>query len=263
MIARLTASALLSSCIRVVPLVLATTLAATACARIGDPPVQTVTPAAAPAASAAPAIPMELHWFRNSAEYRALTLSVYRSAAARAAELARGLAAGSWAVILDVDETSLDNSEYQRRLAFAGQRLTDSTWYAWIRESAAPAVPGAVEFTRTIAQLGGRVVLVSNRDDVVCDATRANLRARDVTHDLVLCRVNKLSDKGPRFGAVEEGTAGLPPLRIIMWIGDNVHDFPGLTQAVRATPGALDLFGSRYFMLPNPLYGSWESNPRN
>ncbi len=47
-----------------------------------------------------------------------------------------------------------------------------------------------------------------------------------------------------------------------MWLGDNIHDFPGMTQAVRsAGAAAFDAFGDRYFILPNPLYGSWVENP--
>jgi acid phosphatase len=170
--------------------------------------------------------------------------------------------AGSWAVVLDVDETTLDNSEHQRRLAMTGTVQNDSAWYAWIRERAAPPVPGAVEFTNSVRRLGGRVALVSNRDEPLCDATRDNVRTAGIAADVVLCRVNKVSDKMPRFKAVEDGAAG-QPVRILAWVGDNIMDFPGLTQAARTEPGALDAFGTRYFMLPNPLYGSWQSNPRN
>jgi 5'-nucleotidase (lipoprotein e(P4) family) len=216
---------------------------------------------AAGSATTTNALPLELHWFRNSAEYRATALEIYRSATARVTAAADTLTPGTWAVVLDVDETTLDNSEYQRRLARTHGVFADSTWYAWIRERAAPAIPGAVEYTRTVHALGGRVVLVSNRDDVVCDATRDNALAVGIPADLVLCRVNHVSDKVPRFEAVENGTAGMPPARIIQWVGDNILDFPGMTQSARSDPAAFEPFGRRYFMLPNPLYGSWQSNP--
>jgi predicted secreted acid phosphatase len=71
------------------------------------------------------------------------------------------------------------------------------------------------------------------------------------------------SSKGPRFEAVAQGTtsAGLPPLEVVAFVGDNVQDFPGLGQAIR-TQGdeAFALFGARFFLLPNPMYGSWERN---
>jgi predicted secreted acid phosphatase len=71
------------------------------------------------------------------------------------------------------------------------------------------------------------------------------------------------SDKNPRFEAVERGTtaAGLPPLEIVAFVGDNVRDFPGQSQAIRKQGDeAFAAFGARFFVLPNPMYGSWEGN---
>ena len=79
---------------------------------------------------------------------------------------------------------------------------------------------------------------------------------------MVLCETDT-GEKEPRFRMVEEGTASdtLPPLRIIAWVGDNIGDFPGLDQEARdAVLGTFQLFGDRYFMLPNPMYGSWMGN---
>ena len=113
-------------------------------------------------------------------------------------ELSRNLPARSWGVILDADETVLDNSEYQ---------------------------------------LG-------------------------IEADLVLCQPPGESDKNPRFQRVERGTAapGVGPLTVVAWFGDNILDFPGMTQAVRNDSRALAEFGNRYFILPNPMYGSWTQN---
>jgi predicted secreted acid phosphatase len=63
---------------------------------------------------------------------------------------------------------------------------------------------------------------------------------------------------------VQQGTADadLPPLEVLMWVGDNIQDFPGLGQNLRMMAGpSYGRFGERYFLLPNPMYGSWESNP--
>ena len=67
-----------------------------------------------------------------------------------------------------------------------------------------------------------------------------------------------------RFRAVQAGTAPspLPPLEVVMWVGDNVGDFPGATQAIRTQPqAAFAEFGRGWFVLPNPMYGSWERTP--
>jgi 5'-nucleotidase (lipoprotein e(P4) family) len=181
-------------------------------------------------------------------------------AAERLPELARGLAASSWAVILDADETVLDNSEYQRRRAVVDSAYTEASWATWVGERAAPAIPGATEFTKRIHTLGGRVVIVTNRAIALCDATRANLTKVGIEADLVLCQPQGESNKNPRFERVRNGTAapGIPPLDVVAWVGDNIQDFPGMTQAVRNDSTALSEFGKRYFVLPNPMYGSWQ-----
>src|SRR6185437_14101912 len=102
--------------------------------------------AAQPAAASTPtpasrALPNDLKWFRLSAEYRALARQAYGVAGERLPELSRGLAAGSWGVILDADETILDNSEYERRRFLADSGYTDASWLAWVNERAAAAVP--------------------------------------------------------------------------------------------------------------------------
>jgi 5'-nucleotidase (lipoprotein e(P4) family) len=205
----------------------------------------------------------DIRWFRSSAEYRGIALEVYRTAGDHLAENARGLATGTWAVILDADETILDNSRHERQLADRNESFTETEWALWVRQRAATAVPGAVEFTRKVHALGGRVAIVTNRADSLCTATRDNLRSVGVDADVVLCQLVGQSDKNPRFEKVENGTAatGVPALKVVEWLGDNIQDFPGLTQAVRTVSGAYAEFGRRYFLLPNPMYGSWEKNP--
>jgi len=240
-------------------------LAATcfACAAPVSTAVST-TPAASPspASTANRQLPNDIRWFRGSAEYRALTTQAYRIAGEKLPELALGLAPRSWAVILDADETVLDNSEYQRRRFALDSAYTDASWANWVNERAAPAVPGASEFTRRVHELQGRVVIVTNRTESVCAATRANLETSAIAADLVLCQAPGVSDKNPRFQAVQRGTAsqGVPALTVVEWVGDNILDFPNLSQSARTEPSALAEFGHRYFILPNPMYGSWQQN---
>ena len=239
-----------------VPFMLAAT--ALACS-----PAPRQAPATAPTPTLGAAYPTELRWFRTSAEYRALTLQTYRAAASQLGTASQGLASGSWAVILDADETLLDNSEYQKRLGATQGRYSDSSWAVWVREGAAPAVPGAVEFSRRVHALGGLVAIVTNRAQSLCDVTRKNLTDVGLQADMVLCQPPGVSDKNPRFQLIQSGTAmpGVPPLKVLEWVGDNIQDFPMLTQRARNDPAALAEFGRRYFVLPNPMYGSWEKNP--
>jgi 5'-nucleotidase (lipoprotein e(P4) family) len=218
-----------------------------------------------PAAPAAPAIPLEVRWYRASAERRAIYLQTYRLAEATLARRSAGLPAGRWAVILDADETVLDNSPYEQELAVRHATYDEATWNEWVERAAATALPGAASFVARAHALGGRVVIVTNRTEAQCAATRRNLQSVAVAADEVLCRTDpKSSSKEPRFAAVARGTAPstLPPLQVVMWVGDNIQDFPGQSQAIRTGPdSAFAEFGERFFVLPNPMYGSWEKNP--
>jgi 5'-nucleotidase (lipoprotein e(P4) family) len=198
-------------------------------------------------------LPDAVHWYRNAAEMRAVYEQTYVSAARELRTLVPGLPRGSWAVIMDVDETLLDNSAYVVEFG----RYTSATWDIWTARQSATALPGAARFTATVrGELGGLVVLVTNREQKACADTGANLRRVGIGYDGILC-MGDSSDKDPRFAAVENGAAGLPPLRVLMWLGDNIEDFPQLSQ----DEPELNLFGTRYFVLPNPVYGSWEGLP--
>lgn len=232
-------------------------------------PATATTPSPAPAPVSAPSrgavgLTNDVHWARNAAEHRAIYLEVYRMAADRLPALVATRRDGTWGVILDADETVLDNSEYEvSRVPFGGT-YDPAAWTAWVQQGRAPALPGAPQFTARVHELGGKVVIVTNRTEAECAATRTNLAQVAITTDLVLCR-GATGDKNPRFQAVQNGTAqaGFPAIAVLEWIGDNIEDFPALKQTVRALPdSAFPHFGSDYFALPNAMYGSWQSNPK-
>ncbi len=208
--------------------------------------------------TARPGLPMDLHWFRNSAERVASFEQTYSLARARIDALAPGLAGKNWGVIIDADETLLDNSDYQARLVIMGQPHNEDIWAIWTADRRAGLLPGAAAFVSHVHAAGGRVVVVTNRREALCEDTRANIDALGVRVDGVLC-AGASSEKETRFAAVAAGTTnlGLPALEVVMFIGDNIKDCPGQTQA-RHDP---EVFGTRCFILPNPMYGSWVGNP--
>ena len=236
-------------------------------------PVPATVPATVPAPTAQAARPsllasgrppQALHWTRASAEHRAVLLQSYQVAGQRLRELAAPLPRGSWAVIMDADETVLDNSLYFQRQAERGYLGFTANWPDFVREAIAPALPGALEFTRLVRELGGRIVIVTNRAENLCPDTRRNLDSAGVQVDAVLCRPPGSEDKNPRFTAVQQGQVeGLPAMRVVMWVGDNIQDFPARTQAqaLDAPDPDFSEFGRSWWILPNPIYGSWERNP--
>jgi 5'-nucleotidase (lipoprotein e(P4) family) len=146
--------------------------------------------------------------------------------------------------------------------AALGVAFSQTSWTAWVDRRAATLVPGAKRFTDRVHDLGGRVVLVSNRKAAgECGPTEDNLAALGVSFDAILCRTDT-SDKNPRFASLATGAAGLPALAIVAFVGDNIQDFPALTQDLRNQPeSAFAAFADRFFLVPNPMYGSWEKNP--
>jgi 5'-nucleotidase (lipoprotein e(P4) family) len=236
------------------PLVFALALAVSCRSASPIPPPQPPTAFRAPEA---------IRWTRSSAEHRAVFLQVYRAATAHVEREAAGRVPGSWAVVLDADETVLDNSLYQLERARAGKPFDAESWSAWCARREAVPLPGAAVFLSRVHALGGRIAIVTNRTVRECPDTEAVFRAHGLVYDVMLCKPDgERGDKGPRFEAVARGTtpAGLPPLDVVSFVGDNIQDFPGLSQATREGDEAFAPFGDRFFLLPNPMYGSWERN---
>ena len=228
------------------------------------PPATSASPTpAAPARTAPPARPQlgdGVHWFRTSAEYRAITMSTYRAAAEAVAAGAKGREKDSWAVVLDADETVLDNSVFQRDLNRSGGPFSEELWATFVRLHSAVPVPGARAFLERVKELGGRIVIVTNRWNNLCDDTRENFRLQSLPYDAILCRVDT-GDKNPRFESAATGAAlGDGRAReVLAFVGDNIQDFPKLKQSLRdEQDAAFADFGRRFFVLPNPMYGSWQ-----
>lgn len=227
-----------------------------ACHATQTAPVTTPT---APASRAA-ALPDSIAWVQRSAEYYAAVIQAYRMATARVEQQASSRTPGSWAVILDADETVLSNVQYQ--IERVGLGYSPESWAAWVRRREATALPGAVAFLARVHQLGGRIAIVTNRLESECTDTIALFKAQALAFDAMLCRPDKgPSDKNPRFEEVAAGktAAGNSPLEVVAFVGDNILDFPGSSQKLReAGEPAFAEFGVRYFLVPNPMYGSWQ-----
>lgn len=222
-------------------------------------------------------------WMQTSAEYRLLVEQVFRQAQWR---LPRLLAAPSVAgavenqadagskqpaVVLDIDETVLDNGPWEALAIVRDQESFDpDSWNLWVMSHKADALPGAREYVLTARRLGVEVFYVTNRScdsPEICpqqDATIKNLAALDfpdVEDARVMLRNEEpdwTSDKSSRRAEIAK------EFRIVQIIGDDLGDFiPGARGS--SPQQRLDMaaqyrtrFGHTWYLLPNPRYGSWK-----
>jgi len=221
-------------------------------------------------------------WSQTAVEHDLLYLETYRGAQAQLlaalADPARdALAAGDRrtpadslppAVVLDIDETVLDNSPYAARLVRESREYDEASWQAWCREESARALPGAVAFTQFAVRHGVAVIYISNRASVLDEATLANLRKAGLP---VGGPQAFLGLDTPTPGCTQAAKSGkscrrqlvASRYRVLMQVGDQLGDF--VDPAVNTPAGHraavapyLDWIGSRWFVLPNPTYGAWE-----
>jgi len=164
------------------------------------------------------------------------------------------------AVILDIDETVLDNSKYQAWLAYNGLLYTPETWKKWTSEASASALPGAIEFVKYAKMRGVEVFYITNREDDELDATIDNLEYlefpnADSNH---IFTMNITSDKTERRKLVSM------KYEVVLLVGDVLTDYSEVF-ANRDNLLGFELIDKelkpllKYFvLLPNPMYGEWE-----
>jgi 5'-nucleotidase (lipoprotein e(P4) family) len=260
-----------------VPALLAAALALPGCVSVAEPP------RAAPVAATADDNLNAVAWMQGSAEYAAVAMQTWQAATGG---LDAALADPAWdalvpadregaplaglppAVIVDVDETVLDNSPYQARLVRDGREFDDDSWDGWVAEAQALPVPGALEFARAAAARGVTMIYLSNRTQAQQQPTLANLRALGFPvagGEVFLgkgtavagCTQAGSSDKSCRRRQVAR------QYRVLMQFGDQLGDFVAGPDNRPATRHALldahrGWFGERWWMLPNPSYGAWQ-----
>jgi 5'-nucleotidase (lipoprotein e(P4) family) len=171
------------------------------------------------------------------------------------------------AVVLDIDETVLDNSPYQARVVKSGGEFNEADWAAWCKEEQALAMPGAVEFTQFAAKHGIAVIYISNRAKDLDQATLTNLRkvGFPVSGPEAFLGLGTVVDGCEQAGTEKGCRRQLisQHYRVLMQFGDQLGDFVDVldnTDAGRrkAVADYLPWIGTRWFVLPNPTYGSWE-----
>ncbi len=199
-------------------------------------------------------------WYQKAAEARALCYQAFNMARLIFdGDLQKGSSDKKRAVVVDIDETVLDNSPYQAGLIDLNSGFPTG-WNQWVDAAKAAAVPGAVDFLNYVVEKGGDIFYVSNREMASREATMANLKAvgfPQVSDDHLLLK-DKTSDKEPRRQMVRKDH------RIVLMMGDNLNDFDnlfrkkGIDERLVSVDETKEKFGTQFIVLPNPMYGDWE-----
>ena len=208
---------------------------------------------------------MGLLWMRTSAEYRALAYQGYNVAmnAVKMAVTDPSHQRKPLAIVLDADETVVDNTKLMGESIVNGNGRFDAPWWRQaVHQGKSQAMPGAVEFLNEVHKQGVEIFYVSNRyAPVNLDVTIQNFKELgfpSVDKDHVLL-FEKDSDKQPRFDMIAK------KYYVVVYMGDNAGDFPigtkGKTLVERNA--IIDAhqkdFGTTFVVFPNPAYGSWVS----
>lgn len=246
-----------------------------ACTATTPAPSPIATPATAmPAVNPGHSILNATLYVQSSAEYRAAAIGTF-AAATRALDEAladRSRVGASEdtnddpsqppAVIVDVDETVLDNTAFEARVIRAGKTYDPVIWKAWTAEGIATAIPGAAEFLAHAKSRGVTVFYVTNRDEDERAGTLRNLQNLGFPFEsgveTLLLRANGVSDKSGRRKQVADR------YRVLLVAGDDLNDFANARSASWQQRDEIiqtmrSWWGTRWFMIPNPMYGSWEN----
>lgn len=214
-----------------------------------------------------------LAWVQTSPEYHVSTVQAFRLAERRvldaladkkitaALEQTADYEELPPAVIVDVDETVLDNSPFQAQLVAAGKEFSPALWENWVQKARAEAIPGAKAFVDFLKEQGVSLFYVTNRK--LEEPTLKNIRAAldpDVTADRLLCKYEQrdwVSDKSSRRKEIAKTH------RILLLMGDDYNDFAslgkiGAAERVAQAETHQEQWGRCWILISNPLYGHWE-----
>lgn len=219
-------------------------------------------------------------WMQRAVEYKANSLSAFALAKIR---LEQALTDENWtgapaeqkdsyqkfppAVVLDLDETLIDNSRFQAWMVLNDKTFTPEVWTKFVNAQVTEAIPGAVEFTKFAESKGVKVFYISNRTAEEEASTRANMERLGFpmggnvdTFLMTKKRPDWTSVKGTRRAFVAKD------YRVLLNLGDNFGDFVDSYRTSEADRMKVfeenrDRWGREWIMLANPTYGSFESAP--
>ena len=199
-------------------------------------------------------------FMQSSAEYHALCLQAFNIARLRLDEALKLSSSKPRAIIVDIDETVLDNSADEVHRDLLGKSFNMEDWHQWTAMAAADTIPGAFSFLKYASSKNVEIFYITNRDEVDRAGTLQNLQHfgfpnADNAH--LLIRLNTSGKEARRQQVMADHD-------VVMLLGDNLSDFSMLfdkksvEERLQATQKLSAEFGNRFIVLPNPVYGDWE-----
>jgi 5'-nucleotidase (lipoprotein e(P4) family) len=213
-------------------------------------------------------------WFQRSPEMQALYLQSYNNAkkALFFNIKHKNFPNKKNAVVVDIDETILNNSLYEGWLYINDKAYSDSSWNVWVNESKAEPLPGTIDFLNYAKKLGCEIFYVSNRkkdtqlEQTILNLRKYNLPNADENHLLLKTKgdttLTGRTTKEKRRLKIENELS----FEILLLCGDQVADFDKAFDIAKgATEGQIkdsvnkyqDLFSKRFIIIPNPMYSDW------
>tara|TARA_A100001234_G_C12611766_1_gene379804 strand:+ start:648 stop:1340 length:693 start_codon:yes stop_codon:yes gene_type:complete len=200
-----------------------------------------------------------LYWQKNSAEYVALSYQAYNLAKFRLNEKLNSEFNKRPAIVIDLDETVLNNLPYNEMLIDSSEVFNQESWSRWVNKKIATKVPGSLEFINYAKSKNVKIVYLSNRRVENYDPTKENLVNLGYPFDedtLMLLR-DETSDKTARRNTLND-------YEIIMLLGDNLADFNSVfykksnNERIQSVDSLSKMFGDKFIVFPNLIYGDWE-----
>jgi 5'-nucleotidase (lipoprotein e(P4) family) len=202
-------------------------------------------------------------WYQHSGEMKALYYQAYNTAKLMLdIHLSNTKTAKKKAVIVDIDETLLNNSPLDGQCIKNDSSFERSEWKRWIKKAIADTLPGSLDFLNYAKRKGVEVYYISNRRPEDIKSTLINLRHfhfPDADEKHMLFKTNVSNSKESRRIQVARD------YEVLLLCGDNLGDFSfvfenreehAINDSVQKYKSE---FGRRFIMLPNPLYGDWEN----
>ncbi len=232
---------------------------------------------------------LPINWIQESGEFSATAYLAYNGAKI-AFDEAKASGVANPSVVLDLDETVLDNSAYEAWLVDKNEQFSNSTWYQWILSREATATPGAIEFINYVNANGGKAYFISDRDESSTNNTVNNDLELATLDNMVNLGITGVNDetllfrgeftgtvdgrvnfsKEFRRQAVENGSIDGIDRTTVVLIGDNLNDLDAnsgtrnsdrraYVDSISGRYGIYEPGTPAYIPLSNPMYGSWES----